>query len=92
MFSTDFLVSFGFMAILFLRQVYILKQPNKINYAPLMLAIGFIATILHFITYPINDELIVVVRESLFPLLVALILFIIMNIMHQTQQSELAKN
>ena len=92
MFSTDFLVSFGFMALLFLRQVYILKQPNKINYAPLMIAIGFISTILHFITYPANDELIVVVRESLFPLLVALILFILMNIMHQTQQSELAKN
>ncbi|WP_428738764.1 hypothetical protein [Sulfurimonas sp.] len=92
MFSTDFLISFGFMAILFLRQVYILKQPNKINYAPLMIAIGFISTILHFITYPANDELIVVVRESLFPLLIALILFILMNIMHQTQQSELAKN
>lgn len=92
MFSVDFLVSFGFMALLFLRQVYILKQPNKINYAPLMLAIGFISTILHFITYPDVAETAALVRESLFPLLISLILFLIMNIMHQTQQSELARN
>lgn len=92
MFSIDFLVSFGFMALLFLRQVYILKQPNKINYAPLMLAIGFISTLLHFITYPEQTETLTLVRESLFPLLISLILFLIMNIMHQTQQSELARN
>ncbi len=91
MVSTDFLVSFAFMALLFLRQVYILKQPNKINYAPLMLSIGFIATLLHFLTYQ-NDDMIVLVRESLLPLLVSLILFFIMNILHQTQQSEFAKN
>lgn len=92
MLSLDFLISFSFMALLFLRQVYILKQPNKINYAPLMLAIGFISTILHFITYPENGELAVIFRESLLPLLVSLILFIIMNIFHQTQQSAIAKN
>lgn len=91
MVSTDFLVSFAFMALLFLRQVYILKQPNKINYAPLMLSIGFIATLLHFITYQ-NDDITALVRESLLPLLVSLILFFIMNILHQTQQSEFAKN
>ncbi len=36
--------------------------------------------------------MIVLVRESLLPLLVSLILFFIMNILHQTQQSEFAKN
>ncbi|QOP41127.1 hypothetical protein [Sulfurimonas marina] len=92
MLSTDFLVSFGFMALLFLRQVYILKQPNKINYAPLMLSIGFIATILHIITAPDNIDTFKLFRESLFPLLVSLVLFVIMNIMHQTQQSAVAKN
>ncbi|MDH4943761.1 hypothetical protein [Sulfurimonas sp. C5] len=79
------------MALLFLRQVYILKQPNKINYAPLMLSIGFIATLLHFLTYQ-NNDMMALVRESLLPLLVSLVLFFIMNILHQTQQSELAKN
>lgn len=92
MLSFDFMISFAFMALLFLRQVYILKQPNKINYAPLMLSIGFIATIVHFITSPESVELSESFKESLQPLLVSLILFIIMNIMHQTQQSENAKN
>lgn len=91
MLSTDFLISFGFMALLFLRQVYILKQPNKINYAPLMIAIGLISTLIHFISQPQNLETIVLVRESLLPLLVSLILYVLMNIMHQTQRSEYAR-
>ena len=91
MLSTDFLISFGFMAVLFLRQVYILKQPNKINYAPLMLVIGFIATLLHFITHTEIIDTTALVRVSLYPLLVSLILFLIMNILHQTQVSESAK-
>ncbi|MFT7860576.1 MAG: hypothetical protein ABXS93_06540 [Sulfurimonas sp.] len=92
MLSTDFLISFAFLALLFLRQVYILKRPNKINYAPLMLAIGFISTILHIVIYPEVQEPMQLFREALLPLLVSLVLFVIVNIMHQTQQSELAKN
>ena len=91
MLSIDFLISFTLMAVLFLRQVYILKQPNKINYAPLMLSIGFIATLLHFITHPEITDTTALVRESLYPMLVSLILFLIMNILHQTQVSESAK-
>lgn len=88
MFGSDLLLSFGFMAILFLRQISILKQPNKINYAPLMIGIGFIASIVHFIIHPEVVNILMLVRESLFPLLVSLLLYIVMNIMHQTQEKE----
>lgn len=91
MLSNDFLVTFLLMAILFLRQVSILKQPNKINYAPLMLGIGAISSVIHFIIHPESKDILLILRESLFPFLVALLLFIIMNILHQTQQSENAR-
>lgn len=88
MFGNDLLLSFAFMAILFLRQISILKQPNKINYAPLMIGIGLIASIVHFIIHPEAENFVMLVRESLFPLLVSLLLYIVMNIMHQTQEKE----
>jgi len=91
MFATDLLISFGFMALLFLRQIIILKRPNKINYAPLMIGIGAIGTGIHFILHPDTSNIVLLMRESLFPLLVAMILYIIMNILHQTQISENAR-
>ena len=91
MFDTELIVAFVFMALLFLRQVAILKQPNKLNYAPLMLGIGAIASVVHFILQPESVNLVLALKESLFPLLVSLLLYIVMNILHQTQQSFLAK-
>lgn len=91
MYSNDLLLTFTFMAILFLRQVFILKQPNKINYAPLMLGIGAISSVVHFIIHPDISNVVLLLRESLFPFLVALLLYIVMNILHQTQVSENAK-
>ena len=80
MFANDLLLSFAFMAILFLRQIFILRQPNKINYAPLMVGIGLISSIVHFIIHPEVTDFVLLVRESLFPLLVSLLLYIVMNI------------
>ncbi|MDF1875557.1 hypothetical protein JHD48_07405 [Sulfurimonas sp. SAG-AH-194-I05] len=91
MFNNDLLISFAFMAILFLRQISILKQANKINYAPLMLGIGAISSLVHFIIQPNAQDLILLFRESFFPILVALLLYMVMNIMHQTQETENAK-
>ncbi len=88
MFNSDLLVAFAFMALLFLRQVIILKRPNKINYAPLMIGIGAIASLIHFIIHPDTTNVILLLRESIFPLLVALLLYIVMNILHQTQVSQ----
>jgi len=91
MYANDLLLSFLFMAILFLRQISILKQPNKINYAPLMLGIGAISSLVHFITNPEAQDLVLLFRESFFPILVALLLYIVMNVLHQTQVSENSK-
>jgi hypothetical protein len=91
MYGNDLLIAFAFMAILFLRQIAILKQPNKINYAPLMVGIGAISSVVHFIIHPDSTNTIMLLRESFFPLLVSLLLYIVLNILHQTQQSESAR-
>ena len=91
MFDSDLLIAFGLMALLFLRQISIIKQPNKINYAPLMLGIGAISAVIHFILHPDNIDMFMALKESFFSILVSLILFIIMNIFHQTQQREQEK-
>jgi len=91
MFNSDLLIAFAFMALLFLRQVWILKTPNKINYAPLMLGFGAISSMVHFIVHPDTTDLIHLLRESFFPMLVALLLYIVMNILQQTQQSQNAR-
>jgi archaellum component FlaC len=91
LFDSDLLLAFAFMAILFLRQISILKQPNKINYAPLMIVIGSISSVVHFIIHPDMTDIILLFRESFLPLLVALLLYIIMNILHQTQLTQNAR-
>jgi len=91
MLSTDLLFIFFFMGVLFLRQIFILKQLNKINYAPLMLGIGAIGSIVHFLLQPQTQDVIYLLRESFFPLLISLILFVIMYILHQNQHSESTK-
>jgi len=88
LYSIDIIVSFFFMAILFLRQMSILKQQAKINYAPLMIGLGTISSTLHFIINPENQDIILLLRGSSFPLLASLILYVIMNIMHQAMESE----
>jgi len=91
MFESDLILAFIFMALLFIRQIFILKQPNKLNYAPLMIGIGAISSVVHFIIHPDVSDVILLLRESFFPLLVALLLYIVMNILHQTQVSENAR-
>lgn len=91
MFDADLLLAFVVMGALFLRQISIYKEPHKINYAPLMLGIGAISATFHFITHPEATQVLLVLKESLLPILVALILFFIANILHQTQISEEAK-
>ena len=91
MFDIDLVIVFAFMTLLFLRQIYILKQPNKINYAPLMVTIGAIGSVVHFILHPDAINVILLLRESFLPLLVGLLLYLVMNILHQTQKTQTAK-
>lgn len=91
MFNGDLLLAFAFMAILFLRQISILKEANKINYAPLMIGVGAISSVVHFIIHSEVADTLLILRESFFPFLVSLLLYIVMNILHQTQQTEQIK-
>ncbi len=91
MFDSDILLAFAFMGLLFIRQIVIIKHPNKINYAPLMIGIGSIATLVHFIIHPESTDILLITRESLFPLLVSLLLYTVMNILHQIQLSQSAR-
>lgn len=91
MLDSDLLLAFAFMGLLFLRQISIIKQPNKLNYAPLVLGVGALSSVVHMIIHPELTDILLIVRESLFPFLISLILFLIMNIMHQTQVSQIHK-
>jgi hypothetical protein len=85
MFDLDLLITFAFMAVLFLRQIAIFKQPNKINYSPLLLGIGAIGAMTHLLLNPDHENFYLLFRESLLPLFFGLLLYIVMNILHQTQ-------
>lgn len=91
MFDIDLLIAFILMALLFLRQISILKQPNKINYTPLIVGVGTISALLHFIIQPEDSNMLLIFKESMLPLLVSLLLYIVMNILYQTMQTEQAK-
>ena len=91
MLDLDFIVTFAVMGLLFIRQVIIFKQPNKINYAPLLLGIGAIGSMVHLLLNPENENFLYLFRESILPLFVGLMLFIIMNILHQTKQRQLTQ-
>ncbi len=85
MFDLDLLITFTLMGLLFLRQIAIFKQPNKINYSPLLLGIGAIGSMSHLLLHPEHSDFYILFRESLLPMFFGLLLYIIMNILHQTQ-------
>ncbi len=92
MFSGYILVAFLFMGLLFIRHIYIFRQGNRINYAPLVIIIGSIGSAVHFITHSEINNVVLLIRESLFPLLISLLLYFVMNILNQTQNSQHSKN
>lgn len=90
MFDIDLILAFLFMGLLFVRQIVILKQDDKINYAPIMVGVGVTSSIIHFIIHPDVSNIIFLFRESFLPLLVSILLYLVLNIMHQTQESEIS--
>lgn len=88
MFDGDLLLAYAFMGLLFIRQISIIKHPNKINYAPLVIVIGIISAILHFIMHSDMTNVFLDLKESFIPILASLLLYFVMNIFHQTVQTE----
>jgi len=82
MISVDLMLVMIAMSLLFLRHTAVYKDPSKINYTPVVFALGFIGALLHFILSPAID--ISVIKESLLSLSVGILLSSIMSIMNQT--------
>lgn len=85
MISVDLLISIIVMSLFFLRHTAVYKDPNKINYTPVVLALGIIGGLLHYILNGAVDAN--VVKESLVPFGVGIILSAIMGVMSQTVSS-----
>lgn len=85
MISIDLLVSILVMSLFFLRHTAVYKDPNKINYTPVVLALGVIGGLLHYILSGAVDTN--VVKESLLPFGVGITLSAIMGVMSQTVSS-----
>lgn len=82
MFSIDLLLVIIAMSLLFLRHIVVYKDSTKINYAHVVLALGIIGAIFHFILSSTND--LNTIKESLLSLSVGILLASVMSIMNQT--------
>lgn len=81
MFSIDLLVTIAIMSLLFLRHTSVYKDPNKINYTPVVLALGVLGGFIHlvFSTMDVSSF-----KEALLTISVGLVLYAIMSIMTKT--------
>lgn len=82
MISIDLLLIMLAMSLLFLRHTAVYKDPTKINYTPVVLALGFIGALFHLILSPMID--INTIKESLLALSVGVLLSAVMSVMNQT--------
>jgi len=87
MFELDLLAAIGLMSLLFLRHIAVYKDPNKINYTPIVLALGFVSGFLHFVMLGESSQWLLVLREALLSVTLGIILSAIMSVMSQTQRA-----
>ncbi|MGA9046931.1 hypothetical protein [Sulfuricurvum sp.] len=82
MISIDLLLTLIIMSLLFLRHTAVYKDSNKISYTPVVLALGAIGGLFHFILSSGMDA--GVLKESLLSLSIGILLAAIMSVMSQT--------
>ena len=87
MFEWDLLVAIALMSLLFLRHIAVYKDPNKINYTPIVLALGFVSGFLHFVMLGEGVQWLLVLREALLSVTLGIVLSAIMSVMSQTQRA-----
>jgi len=87
MFEWDLLVAIALMSLLFLRHIAVYKDPNKINYTPIVLALGFVSGFLHFVMLGEGTQWLLVLREALLSITLGIVLSAIMSVMSQTQRA-----
>jgi len=87
MFEWDLLFAIVLMSLLFLRHIAVYKDPNKINYTPVVLALGFVSGFLHFVMLGDTPQWLLVLREALMSVILGIILSTIMSVMSQAQRA-----
>lgn len=92
MFSSDLLISFAIMSLIFLRQISIVKDTNKISYAPMILGAGAIGSSIHVALNIETKPILLITQESLIFLSISTFFYLIVNILIQNQQSQKNKN
>lgn len=85
MLEIDLLMAIVIMSLLFLRHINVYKDRNKINYTPVVIGIGIIAGLLHFVMMGDSEGWLFALRESLLTVIVGVIFSAIMSVMSQTQ-------
>lgn len=86
MLQIDLLIAIAMMSLLFLRHINVYKDRNKINYTPIVIGIGIIMGLLHFVMMGDSEGWLLSLRESLLTVIVGVIFSAIMSVMSQTQQ------
>jgi ParB-like chromosome segregation protein Spo0J len=87
MFEWDLVVAIVLMSLLFLRHITVYKDPNKINYTPVVLALGFVSGFLHFVMLGDTPQWLLVLREALLSVSLGIVLSAIMGVMSQSQRA-----
>ena len=87
MFEWDLLFAIVLMSLLFLRHISVYKYPNKINYTPVVLALGFVSGFLHFVMFGDSSQWLLVLREALLSVSLGIVLSAIMSVMSQSQRA-----
>lgn len=72
------------MSVLFLRYSTVYKDHNKINYAPIVLGLGVVGALLHFIVYADGTNALSAVKESLWALGTGVVLSAVMSVMRRS--------
>lgn len=84
MISIDLLVVSAVMLIVFFRHAAVYKDPNKINYSPIVLALGIVGTLLHLAVYGGGEVQMALLTPSLLPVGLGVVLSTIMSVMNQS--------
>ncbi len=85
MLESDLLIAIVLMSLLFLRHINVYKDRNKINYTPVVIGIGIIVGLLHFVMTGDGEGWLLALRESLLTVIVGVVFSAIMSVMSQTQ-------
>lgn len=83
----DLIATLIVIFLFFLRHVAVYKDPNKINYLPIVLALGIIGSLLHFGLHASPENEIFVIKESFLLVAVSVLLSSIMSVMTQSAKA-----